>query len=151
MSKLALSAAVPGAVRSEWRYFDITALAPLGERGNRKAVGEGVCTKRETMCQNRKSKSKGHGQKENALRPNICARKSRNCGMGREDQDEMWRCVLDPSPVPPRLEKAPVAGQPLPQGSEGGKFKSPLCSRGGEQFHNSRRRSRRPRIPGRWA
>ena len=119
MSKLALSAAVPGAVRSEWRYFDITALAPLGERGDRKAVGEGVCTKRETMCQNRKSKSKGHGQKENALRPNICARKSRNCGMGREDQDEMWRCVLDPLTRPAPAGESAGCGPPSPPRGRG--------------------------------
>src|SRR5271157_6456054 len=29
-----------------------------------------------------------------------------------------------PSPVPPRLEKTPVAGHPLPQKGEGWKFKS---------------------------
>ncbi len=30
---------------ADWaHYFEITALAPLGERGNRKAVGEGVST-----------------------------------------------------------------------------------------------------------
>jgi|GEM_PF-1147864 hypothetical protein len=33
-------------------------------------------------------------------------------------------CWVTPSPVPPRLEKAPVAVHPLPQGGEGSKFKS---------------------------
>ncbi len=39
-----------------------------------------------------------------------------------------------PSPGPPRLEKAPVAVHPLPQGGEGGKFKLPQGRMGGWGF-----------------
>jgi hypothetical protein len=40
-----------------------SSLAPLGERGDRKAVGEGVLTKLETICQNRKSRPRGKNEK----------------------------------------------------------------------------------------
>jgi hypothetical protein len=59
--------------------------------------------------------------------------------------------VLTPSPVPPRLEKTPVAGHPLPQRGEGSKFKSTFARirlvgaqapRKGEAFPHSKRQSR---------
>jgi hypothetical protein len=101
-------------------------LAPVGERGARKAGGEGVFTKMEFVWEGRKSKAKGKSETASA------------------SPAFHWALAfLTPSPGLPRLMKTPVAVHPLPQGGEGSVFPwSPL-----ETGCLDRQRENDPQLP----
>jgi hypothetical protein len=114
---------------------DSFSLAPLGERGDRKAEGaprsacrggEGVFTKMEFVWKSRKSQAKGKSETASA-------------STGSQKAHEF----LTPSPVLPRLMKTPAAVHPLPQGGEGYVFPwSPL-----ETGWPDRQRAKEPQLP----
>jgi hypothetical protein len=118
LSKLADSPSGPRGTALSHHEFDIETkntfpLAPLGERGDRKAGGEGVFAKMEFVWETRKSQAKGKNEMP-----------SESTGSQKAHE------FLTPSPVLPRLMKTPVAVHPLPQGGEGYVFPwSPLETR----------------------